>query len=63
MIEIKLGDKIRISCSPEEIFIISKNQHGNGFIIETAWCGGVAQMWDFSIEKDVKVHIKEEAAN
>jgi hypothetical protein len=58
MIEARLGDKIKISCSPEEIFVISKNPLG-GFTISTAWYGGgIPSKWDFSIAPDIKVFIQ-----
>jgi len=63
MIEARLGDRIKINCSPEEIFVITKSPLG-GFVIETAWYGGdIPKQWDFSIGNDVKVFIQKKEAD
>jgi len=58
MTEIKVGGAIKITCSPEEFFIITKSPFG-GFVIETAWCGD-DKKYDFTIGKDVKVFIQKQ---
>jgi len=56
MTEIKVGDAIKINCSPDEILEITKSPLGS-FYLKTIWCGD-DKKYDFTISKDVKVFIQ-----